>query len=92
MAILKKRDRIVVFRLTQDEYKLLQKACTRTGARTISDFTRSQLLDRAATTPKEERLEARLDKFDKRLAEVHSAVRNISRLLKQWEEGEPGSR
>mgnify|MGYP000131450833 CR=1 FL=1 len=87
MALLKKRDRIVVFRLTQDEYKLLQKACTRTGARTISDFTRSQLLEQAATRPREDRLEARLAKFDQRLAEVQSAVRHISRLLKQLGEG-----
>ena len=37
-----------MFRLTQDEYKRLQKACSSTGAHSISDFTRRELLDKAA--------------------------------------------
>ena len=39
------RNRIVVFRLTQDEYRALKDACDRRGARNISDFTRSEILD-----------------------------------------------
>jgi hypothetical protein len=38
------RDRIVVFRLTQDEYKSLQAACSERGGRNISEFTRTELL------------------------------------------------
>jgi hypothetical protein len=41
----KPRNRVVVFRLSQDEYRSLQEACTRAGARKLSDFTRSEVLD-----------------------------------------------
>jgi hypothetical protein len=40
----KPRNRIVVFRLSQEEYHALLDACTRAGARNISDFTRSEVL------------------------------------------------
>jgi len=40
------RNRIVVFRLTQEEYRSLQEACQRAGARNLSDFTRAEVLDR----------------------------------------------
>ena len=83
MAVLKRRDRIVVFRLTQDEYKRLQRACTRTGARNLSDFTRGQLLDRALAGAWADRFEGRLSAFEKRMAELHAGVRQITRLLKQ---------
>jgi hypothetical protein len=39
-----RRDRIVVFRLSQDEYENLKAVSTRRGARTVSDFARSELL------------------------------------------------
>ena len=39
-----RRDRLVVFRLTQEEYRLLQAACAAAGRRSVSEFTRSELL------------------------------------------------
>jgi hypothetical protein len=39
-----RRDRLVVFRLTKEEYRLLQAACTAAGRRSVSEFTRSELL------------------------------------------------
>jgi hypothetical protein len=39
------RNRIVVFRLSQEEYRSLQDACNRAGARNLSDFTRSEVLE-----------------------------------------------
>jgi Mobilization protein NikA len=45
MSILKQRNRIVVFRLTDEEYESLKRASLRSG-RTLSDFTRSELLMR----------------------------------------------
>ena len=38
------RDRVVVFRLSQEEYQSLKKACDSRGARNVSDFTRSEIL------------------------------------------------
>ena len=42
----KPRNRVVVFRLSQDEYRSLQEACQRAGARNLSDFTRCEVLER----------------------------------------------
>jgi len=39
-----RRDRVVLFRLTQEEYRLLQDACTAAGSRSVSEFTRTELL------------------------------------------------
>jgi uncharacterized protein (DUF1778 family) len=44
MTSLHQRNRIVVFRLSQDEYDRLRAACNAAGGRTLSDFTRSELL------------------------------------------------
>lgn len=44
MTFIKRRDRTVIFRLTQDEYDNLETACRRRGARTLSDYARSELL------------------------------------------------
>jgi len=41
----KPRNRIVVFRLSQEEYESLKEACGRAGARNLSDFTRSEVLE-----------------------------------------------
>ena len=82
MSVLKRRDRIVVFRLTQDEYKRLQKACSSTGAHSISDFTRRELLDKADAIPSDG-LEDRLSTFEKKLSDLQSTLRQINSLLKQ---------
>jgi hypothetical protein len=89
MTVLKRRDRIVVFRLTQDEYKLLEKACSRTGARNLSDYTRARLLEDGGPEAKASRVESKLLKFDKRLGEIQVAVGQITRLLRQLETPEP---
>jgi len=40
-----RRDRLVIFRLSQDEYEMLKAASERNGARNLSDFTRGELLN-----------------------------------------------
>ena len=72
MSIIKRRDRIVVFRLTQEEYRRLERACSRTGARNLSDYTRRELLDGADSVS-----------LDRRLAAVQAAIRQIHRTLRQ---------
>jgi hypothetical protein len=44
MQSLKRRDRAVIFRLTEDEYNNLATACRQRGARNLSDYARSELL------------------------------------------------
>jgi len=52
----KPRNRVVVFRLSQDEYETLQAACARAGARNLSDFTRSKVLERLNSASLEEQI------------------------------------
>jgi uncharacterized protein (DUF1778 family) len=51
MAITKPRNRILIFRLTQDEYAVLQAASSEKGARSLSDFARTQLFGSLETPP-----------------------------------------
>jgi len=47
MSILKPRNRLVNFRLTDEEFTYLKEACSAQGARSISDFARSAVLRQA---------------------------------------------
>ena len=47
MSILKPRNRLVNFRLTEEEFVYLRDACLAQGARSISDFARSAVLRQA---------------------------------------------
>ena len=44
MAVTKPRNRVVLFRLTQDEYEAVQAACSENSARSLSDFARARIL------------------------------------------------
>lgn len=79
MAVLKPRNRILIFRLTQDEYENLQTACTDKGARSLSDFARTQLLGAigAETKPPD------VAQFDEKLSELRAAVDRIAQLLEK---------
>ena len=43
MAVIKPRNRMLIFRLTEDEYVTLQIASTDGGARSLSEFARAKL-------------------------------------------------
>ena len=75
MPALKRRNRIVVFRLTQEEYANLKHACEHGGARNISDFARKALLDSMGGDGQ--------PALDRRMAELESDVRHIRELLER---------
>lgn len=80
MAVLKPRNRILIFRLTQDEYDQLQSACSIGGARSLSDFARSRLLSSLAVDGSPA---SSLTSFEARLAELQSVVQRLARLIEQ---------
>ena len=70
MAITKPRNRLLIFRLTQEEYATLQAASSEKGARSLSEFARSQLfgsLDAPA--------------LDRQLGELRTTVTRIAQML-----------
>ena len=73
MPILKRRDRIVVFRLSQDEYEGLKAACAERGAASISSFARAELL----TSLERDRLSG----VYRQLSKLEVSVERIAQIL-----------
>lgn len=70
MAVNKPRNRILIFRLTQDEYEALQAASS--GARSLSEFARAKLLGSLGSLG-----------IDVQLMELRSKVSRIAELLEK---------
>jgi hypothetical protein len=70
MAVNKPRNRILIFRLTEDEYEALQVAST--GARSLSDFARAKLLASLGASP-----------IDEQLMQLATKVTRLTELLEK---------
>jgi hypothetical protein len=70
MAVTKPRNRILIFRLTQDEYATLQQASS--GARSLSEFARAKLLGSLGAPA-----------IDSQLTELKITVARIAQLLEK---------
>jgi hypothetical protein len=70
MAVQKPRNRIVIFRLTEDEYESLQAASN--GSRSLSEFARGRLMGSLRVAP----LDAQID-------EIKSTVNRLAELLEK---------
>jgi hypothetical protein len=70
MAVTKPRNRVLIFRLTQDEYEALQIASS--GARSLSEYARARLLAPPAPS-----------KIDQQLDEIKSTVARLADLLEK---------
>jgi hypothetical protein len=86
MTFLKRRDRTVIFRLTKDEYETLETACRQRGARTLSDYARSELLQAVERDQSEvmrglSDLRKRLERMEGLLSSLFSRCRNPKRGL-----------
>lgn len=73
----KPRNRIVVFRLSQDEYRSLQEACTRAGARNLSDFTRSEVLECLNSDALGAHLARRFTSLEQQIAVMQFQLNNL---------------
>lgn len=77
MAVFKRRTRTVNFRLSEEEFESLRKACLAEGARSMSDFARSVVCSslgghREAFTLREgmRHIDTRLDMLQRELKEL----------------------
>ena len=73
MPVTKPRNRVVLFRLTQEEYSSLQSAAG--SARSLSEFARSRILG-----PSSEET-GHLTQVDEKLSELKVAVDQLTRLV-----------
>jgi hypothetical protein len=81
MATLRPRNRIVIFRLTEDEYEKLRTACLLKGGRSPADYARAELLALLGCHHQVDLLEDRLSVVDQILSDLHSTARHINQLL-----------
>jgi hypothetical protein len=72
------RNRVVVFRVTQEEYKLLRSTCLERGGRSLSDFTRSELL---AFLKSAGQSDERLTLLERKLASLQYSVQHMIQLM-----------
>lgn len=73
MAVSKPRNRLVIFRLTQEEYQQLEAVSAAGGARSLSEFARSKVLNGAS--------EPTLTELQKKLDELAGAVEGLAKML-----------
>jgi hypothetical protein len=68
------RNRVVVFRLAQDEYRKLKEVSVRNGARSLSDFMRSELLAYIHSGTINDHLHRRFEALEQRIQELQSTT------------------
>jgi hypothetical protein len=69
------RNRLVVFRVTQDELVSLKAACAEKGGRNLSDFTRSELFTFLHSQSPEFLIQRKLDDIERQLSRMHMDIR-----------------
>jgi hypothetical protein len=74
-----RRDRLVVFRLTQEEYRMLQAACAAAGRRSVSDFTRAELLSIVQSDSVDASVRDKLLEMDRKLDRLLESQTSTSR-------------
>lgn len=85
MAVLKPRNRIFLIRLTQDEYETLRRISVDLGARNLSDFARSTLLDSVVKC--ESGREDPLDEVYRILSALQETVARIAERIELVSQG-----
>ena len=86
MATLHQRNRIVVFRLTQEEHQSLQSACIAAGSRSLSDYTRTQLLTLMSADASQSLVERRFGDIDRKLSALHQIIQRVSERIESPED------
>src|SRR5579863_2566126 len=84
MTVLKRRSRMISFRLSEEEYEGLKNVCVALGARSLSDIARDavhRLLD-DGTAPKRN-VETELQLLGEKMAALDQEVRRLAGLVGQ---------
>ena len=84
MAVLKRRSRIVSFRLSPEEYEAMRERCITEGARSISDFARASACRSLAprdSLQKGQVSEATIRLLRARVDELEREVRRLSQFM-----------
>jgi hypothetical protein len=77
----KPRTRLVNFRVTDEEFELLKAACSRHGARCLSDFARGVMLGQPNPCPVSSSYDDRLVSFDRRVSALEQSMSRLVNAL-----------
>lgn len=88
MSVFRVRNRLVNFRVTDEEYERLRSASLASGARSLSEFARAAVLRAAARQPRGERSEPASTNLALRVAELETALRNLVRMERSRQQAE----
>ena len=78
MSSLHQRSRIVIFRVTPEEYSSLMSACVASGSRSLSEYTRSELLAMRQADLRDSIVERRFIEIDRKLSDLCALVQHVS--------------
>ena len=82
MSVLNPRNRLVNFRLSDEEFEQLKNACAQFGARSISDFARGSVLDRIVDGPASTgRPGERIVELDHKVSALEGQVSQLLNLI-----------
>ena len=83
MAVLKRRNKMVNFRVSEDEYEYLKTLCASEGARSISDFARMAVCRSIAShaSSLEEPLDRRVERLDAKVDELGRVVKELAQMV-----------
>ena len=94
MSVLKPRNRLVNFRLSEEEFETMKVACVNSGARSLSDFARGSVLQAMDNTAQRKGIAggdwnpSPLNRLDGVITTLESRVEQILRLLEAVQPGE----
>jgi len=82
MSVINPRNRLVNFRLSDEEFERLKSACSQFGARSISDFARGSVLDRIVEgSARESRPQERISELDHKVSALEGQVSQLLSLI-----------
>jgi predicted DNA-binding protein len=73
MTSIRRRDRTMVFRLSQDEYESLLRATSQNGGRSVSDFIRTAVLATVENGMDHKSTSSRLRELEQRIRRLETA-------------------
>jgi hypothetical protein len=90
MTLLRRRDKMISIRLSDDEFIKVREACRATGARSISDLARDAMRRLVAAAPARgdvgaDGLVARVQDLDQKVNHLQEQVSRLALLVREGE-------
>jgi hypothetical protein len=89
MAVLKPRNRLVYFRVSEDEFQQFTRVCASEGARSLSELARcavQRVISDASDSDGNNAVTIRLRKLDGLIEELEIRTRQLNALIEQHQQ------